>query len=33
MQVHVSNDAAASVASGALVVPVFAGGAVDGVAA
>jgi leucyl aminopeptidase len=33
MQVHVSNDAAASVASGALVVPVFAGGAVDGVSA
>ncbi len=33
MQVHVSNDAAAAVASGALVVPVFAGGAVDGVAA
>src|SRR5260370_27430747 len=33
MQVHVSNDAAASVASSALVVPVFAGGAVDGVAA
>ena len=33
MQVHVSNDAAASVATGALVVPLFAGGAVDGVAA
>ncbi|MDB5028975.1 MAG: pepA, partial [Candidatus Eremiobacteraeota bacterium] len=33
MQVHVSNDAATSVATGALVVPVFAGGAVDGVAA
>src|SRR5665213_1371448 len=33
MQVHVSNDAASSVATGALVVPVFAGGAVTGVAA
>src|SRR5947209_13839094 len=33
MQVHVSNDAPTSVATGALVVPVFAGGAVDGVAA
>ncbi|GAC1571780.1 MAG: leucyl aminopeptidase [Candidatus Elarobacter sp.] len=33
MQVHVSNDAAASVATGALVVPVFAGGALDGAAA
>jgi leucyl aminopeptidase len=33
MQVHVSNDAATSVATGALVVPVFAGGAVTGVAA
>jgi leucyl aminopeptidase len=33
MQVHVSNDAAASVQAGALVVPVFAGGAVDGPAA
>ena len=33
MQVHVSNDAVASVATGALVVPVFAGSAVDGVAA
>ena len=33
MQVHVSTDAAASVATGALVVPVFADGAVDGVAA
>ena len=33
MQVHVSNDAATSVATGALVVPVFAGGAVSGVAA
>ena len=33
MQVHVSNDAAASVATGALVVPVFAGGAIDGAAA
>ncbi|MEA2719417.1 MAG: leucyl aminopeptidase [Candidatus Eremiobacteraeota bacterium] len=33
MQVHVSSDAATSVATGALVVPVFAGGAVDGVAA
>jgi leucyl aminopeptidase len=32
MQVHVSNDAATSVATGALVVPVFAG-TVDGVAA
>ncbi|MEO7039205.1 MAG: leucyl aminopeptidase [Candidatus Elarobacter sp.] len=32
MQVHVSNDALASVATGALVVPVFAG-VVDGVAA
>jgi leucyl aminopeptidase len=32
MQVHVSSDAATSVATGALVVPVFAGGAVDGVA-
>ncbi|HEY0396020.1 MAG TPA: leucyl aminopeptidase [Candidatus Elarobacter sp.] len=33
MQVHVSSDAATSVSTGALVVPVFAGGAVDGVAA
>ncbi|MBV8370276.1 MAG: leucyl aminopeptidase [Candidatus Eremiobacteraeota bacterium] len=33
MQVHVSNDAATSVATGALVVPVFANGGVDGVAA
>jgi leucyl aminopeptidase len=33
MQVHVSNDAATSVQAGALVVPVFAGGAVDGIAA
>ena len=33
MQVHVSNDAPTSVASGALVVPVFSGGALDGVAA
>ncbi len=33
MQVHVSNDAPTSVATGALVVPVFAGGVVDGVAA
>ena len=33
MQVHVSNDAPTSVVTGALVVPVFAGGAVDGVAA
>ena len=33
MQVHVSSDAATSVATGALVVPVFAGGAVEGVAA
>ena len=33
MQVHVSNDAATSVATGALVVPVFSGAAVDGVAA
>ncbi|MBV8643507.1 MAG: leucyl aminopeptidase [Candidatus Eremiobacteraeota bacterium] len=33
MQVHVSNDAATSVATGALVVPVFTGGSVDGVAA
>ncbi len=33
MQVHVSNDAATSVETGALVVPVFTGGAVDGVAA
>jgi leucyl aminopeptidase len=33
MHVHVSHDAAASVATGALVVPVFAGAVVDGVAA
>ena len=33
MQVHVSNDAAASVATGALVVPVFAGAALAGAAA
>ncbi len=33
MQVHVSNDSATSVQAGALVVPVFAGDAVDGVAA
>jgi len=33
MQVHVSSDAATSARTGALVVPVFAGGAVDGVAA
>lgn len=33
MHVHVSRDAAASVATGALVVPVFAGTTVDGVAA
>jgi leucyl aminopeptidase len=33
MQVHVSNDAATSVATGALVVPVFSGAALDGVAA
>ncbi len=33
MQVHVSNDAATSVQAGALVVPVFAGGALDGAAA
>ena len=33
MQVHVSNDAPTSVATGALVVPIFAGGTVDGVAA
>ena len=33
MQVHVSNDAPTSVVTGALVVPIFAGGAVDGVAA
>src|SRR4030081_3586757 len=33
MQVHVSNDAPTSVMTGALVVPVFAGGALDGVAA
>jgi len=33
MQVHVSNDAPTSVATGALVVPVFAGGVLDGVAA
>ena len=33
MQVHVSRDAAASVSAGALVVPVFASAAVDGVAA
>ncbi|HZX67276.1 MAG TPA: leucyl aminopeptidase, partial [Candidatus Elarobacter sp.] len=33
MQVHVSNDAVTSVATGALVVPVFTGGAVEGVAA
>ena len=33
MQVHVSNDAPTSVATGALVVPVFAAGAVDGAAA
>jgi len=32
MQVHVSNDSAASVTAGALVVPVFAGEALDGVA-
>ncbi len=32
MQVHVSSDAATSARTGALVVPVFAGGAVDGVA-
>ena len=33
MQVHVSNDAVTSVATGALVVPIFAGGIVDGIAA
>jgi leucyl aminopeptidase len=33
MQVHVSRDAATSVTTGALVVPVFAGTTVDGVAA
>jgi leucyl aminopeptidase len=33
MQVHVSRDAAASVTTGALVVPVFAGTTVDGVTA
>ncbi len=33
MHVHVSHDAAASVATGALVVPVFAGTAIDGAAA
>jgi leucyl aminopeptidase len=33
MQVHVSQDAAPSVATGALVVPVFAGNGVEGVAA
>ena len=33
MQVHVSNDAPTSVATGALVVPVFADGALDGAAA
>jgi leucyl aminopeptidase len=33
MQVHVSRDAAPSVTTSALVVPVFAGGTVDGVAA
>jgi leucyl aminopeptidase len=33
MQVHVSNDAVTSVATGALVVPIFAGGIVDGAAA
>ncbi|HTJ28249.1 MAG TPA: leucyl aminopeptidase [Candidatus Limnocylindria bacterium] len=33
MQVHVSRDAAASVTTGALVVPVFAGTPVDGVSA
>lgn len=33
MQVHVSNDAPASVATGALVVPVFANGALEGAAA
>jgi leucyl aminopeptidase len=33
MQVHVSNDAVTLVVIGALVVPIFAGGAVDGVAA
>ncbi len=33
MHVHVSHDAAASVATGALVVPVFAGSAIDGAAA
>src|SRR5581483_6682475 len=33
MQVHVSNDAATSVQTGALVVPVFAGGALEGAAA
>jgi leucyl aminopeptidase len=33
MHVHVSHDAAASVATGALVVPVFAGDALDGIAA
>ncbi|HEX3464531.1 MAG TPA: leucyl aminopeptidase [Candidatus Elarobacter sp.] len=33
MQVHVSNDAATSVVTGALAVPVFTGGALDGAAA
>ncbi|HTW82497.1 MAG TPA: leucyl aminopeptidase [Candidatus Sulfotelmatobacter sp.] len=33
MQVHVSHDAAASVATGALVVPVFSGSPLDGAAA
>lgn len=33
MQVHVSNDAPASVVTGALVVPVFANGALEGAAA
>ena len=33
MQVHVSTDAAASIATGALVVPVFTGDALDGAAA
>jgi len=33
MQVHVSNDAATSVETGALVVPVFSDGALDGAAA